>query len=65
MPVKYLRITCRKSPCGEGTKSWDHFEMRIYKRVIDITCLEEDIKDITSIKIEPGVNVELAMTSDE
>ena len=32
MPTKKLRITTRKSPCGEGTNSWDRFEMRIHKR---------------------------------
>lgn len=36
MPTKVLRITTRKSPCGEGTNSWDHLEMRIHKRVIDL-----------------------------
>jgi small subunit ribosomal protein S20e len=28
MPTKTLRITTRKSPCGEGTNTWDRFEMR-------------------------------------
>lgn len=28
MPTKVLRITTRKSPCGEGTNTWDRFEMR-------------------------------------
>ena len=23
MPTKVLRITTRKTPCGEGTKTWD------------------------------------------
>ena len=32
LPTKKLRITTRKSPCGEGTNSWDRFEMRIHKR---------------------------------
>jgi small subunit ribosomal protein S20e len=31
MPTKHLRITVRKSPCGEGTNSWDKFEMRVHK----------------------------------
>ena len=38
--------------------------MRIYKRVLDLTCTTQAIKDITSIKIEPGVEVELAMTNE-
>ena len=65
MPVKTLKITCRKTPCGEGSKTWDKFEMRIYKRVLDLTCTQAAIKEITSIKIEPGVEVELAITSEE
>ncbi len=28
MPTKILGITTRKSPCGEGTNTWDRFEMR-------------------------------------
>ena len=36
LPTKVLRITTRKTPCGEGTKTWDRFEMRIHKRIIDL-----------------------------
>ncbi len=25
MPTKTLRITTRKTPCGEGSKTWDRF----------------------------------------
>ena len=28
IPTKVLHITTRKSPCGEGTNTWDRFEMR-------------------------------------
>jgi small subunit ribosomal protein S20e len=42
-----------------GTNTYDRWEMRIYKRVINLTCTSEDMKTITSIKIDPGVEVEL------
>ena len=61
MPTKTLRITVRKSPCGEGTNTWDRFELRIYKRIIDLVCTTNDIREITSITIDPGVEVELTM----
>merc|ERR1712107_146634 len=32
MPTKTLRITTRKTPCGEGFKTWDKFQMRIQAR---------------------------------
>ncbi|KAL9258310.1 Small ribosomal subunit protein uS10-like protein [Drosera capensis] len=61
MPTKVLHITTRKSPCGEGTNTWDRFEMRIHKRVIDLFSTPEVVKQITSISIEPGVEVEVTV----
>ncbi|KAI5635308.1 ribosomal protein s10p/S20e domain-containing protein [Phthorimaea operculella] len=61
MPTKILRITTRKTPCGEGSKTWDRFQMRIHKRVIDLHSPSEIVKQITSINIEPGVEVEVTI----
>uniref|UniRef100_A0A8D2DH59 Small ribosomal subunit protein uS10 n=1 Tax=Sciurus vulgaris TaxID=55149 RepID=A0A8D2DH59_SCIVU len=61
MPTKTLRITTRKTPCGEGSKTWDRFQMRIHKRLIDLHSPSEIVKQITSISIEPGVEVEATM----
>ncbi|PFH35393.1 ribosomal protein RPS20 [Besnoitia besnoiti] len=61
LPVKTLRITTRKSPCGEGTNTWDRFEMRIYKRLIDLHSPSDVVKQITSINIDPGVEVEVTI----
>mmetsp|Transcript_102976 Transcript_102976/g.143438 ORF Transcript_102976/g.143438 Transcript_102976/m.143438 type:complete len:123 (-) Transcript_102976:124-492(-) len=62
IPTKVLRITTRKSPCGEGTNTWDRYEMRIHKRLIDLHSPSEIVKQITSINIEPGVEVEVTVT---
>ncbi|XP_071836759.1 small ribosomal subunit protein uS10-like [Apostichopus japonicus] len=61
MPTKTLRITTRKTPCGEGSKTWDRFQMRIHKRIIDLQSPSEIVKQITSISIEPGVEVEVTI----
>jgi small subunit ribosomal protein S20e len=65
MPTKTLHITTRKTPCGEGSKTWDHFEMNIHKRIIDLVCTTGEVKEITSIKIDPGVEVELTVNDNE
>ena len=52
MPTKKLRITCRKTPCGEGSKTWDRYEMRIHKRVIDLHSPAETVKQIVSICVK-------------
>ena len=35
LPTKKLKISTRKTPCGEGSKTWDTYEMRIHKRLIE------------------------------
>ncbi|XP_069347348.1 small ribosomal subunit protein uS10-like [Eulemur rufifrons] len=60
MPTKTLRITIRKTHCGEGSKTWGHFQTRIHKRLIDSHSPSE-IKQITAISIEPGVEVEVTI----
>merc|ERR1712196_223096 len=61
LPTRHLRITTRKSPNGEGTNTFDRFEMRIHKRVIDLHSPSETVKQITSIDIQPGVVVEVTI----
>lgn len=61
LPTKKLKIVTRKSPCGEGTNTWDRFEMRVHKRILDLHSPSEIVKEITSISIEPGVEVEVTI----
>eukprot|EP01066_Platyproteum_vivax_P008634 Platyproteum_vivax@DN3660_c0_g1_i1.p1 len=62
LPVKRLTVTTRKSPCGEGTNTWDKFELRVYKRLIDLDSPHDVVKQITSINIGPGVDVEVTIS---
>lgn len=61
MPTKHLRIATRKTPNGEGSKTWDAYTMNIHKRLIDLYSPSEIVKQITSIAIEPGVEVEVTV----
>lgn len=49
MPTKVLKITTRKTPCGEGSKTWDCFEMKIHKRLIDLNASSEVVKQIVRL----------------
>jgi small subunit ribosomal protein S20e len=63
MPTKKLMLTVRKSPCGNGTNTFDRYEMRIHKRVLDLVSHPDVVKNITSIFVEPGVDVEVHFAS--
>lgn len=64
VPTKRLTITTRRSPCGNGTNTWDHFEMRVHKRYIDIYCPTSAIKHITDFRLDPGVDVGMVVNKD-
>lgn len=59
MPTKRLKITTRKSPCGNGTATFDRFEMRIHKRLIDMPADEKVLHAIMRMPISKEVNVEI------
>ncbi|ORY23442.1 putative ribosomal protein S20 [Naematelia encephala] len=63
LPTKVLKHTTRKTPCGEGSKTWDRYEMRIHKRLIDLNSSADVVKQITSISLEPGVEVEVTIAA--
>lgn len=63
LPTKVLRITTRKTPCGEGSKTWDRFQMRVHKRIIDLHSPSELVKQVTSMNLETGVEVEVTIAN--
>jgi len=62
LPTKTLKITTRKTPCGEGSKTWDCYELRIHKRLIDLNAPTDIVKQII-VNIEAGVEVEVTIAA--
>ncbi len=61
LPTKRLKLTTRKGPCGNGTATWDRFEMRIHKRLIDLGIDERALRLVMRIPIPEGLNIEIEM----
>jgi small subunit ribosomal protein S10 len=61
LPTKRLRVTTRKSPCGNGTATFDRFEMRIHKRLIDLPANERVLHNIMRLQIPKNVNIKIEM----
>lgn len=61
MPTKTLRITTRKTPCGEGSKTWSRYQLRIHKRVLDLKSPSDVVREVTLLQIDPAVTVEVSV----
>jgi len=61
LPTKRLKVTTRKSPCGDGTATFDRFEMRVHRRIIDIPAEDRVLHPIMKIQIPRSVQIKIEM----
>lgn len=61
LPTKRILVPVRKSPDGEGSETWDRWEMRIHKRLIDIDADERALRQLMRIQVPDGVNIEIVL----
>ena len=63
LPTKKLVVPVRKSPSGDGTATWDHWEMRVHKRLIDIAADERALRQLMRIQVPKDINIEIVLQS--
>ncbi len=61
LPTRKLKITTRKSPDGEGKASFDNYEMRIHKRLIDLGVDERALRLVMRVPIPENVNISIEL----
>jgi len=61
LPTKKLKVTTRKSPDGEGKASWERYEMRVHKRLIDMGMDERALRLVMRVPIPEGIHIEIEM----
>ena len=62
LPVKRLNVVTRKSQCGSGTATYEKWEMKIHRRIIDISADDKAIRQLMRLKIPDNVYIELSLT---
>lgn len=61
LPTKRLVVPVLRLPHGEGSKHWEHWEMRIHKRLIDVASDERVMRQIMRIRVPDDVYVEIEL----
>jgi len=63
LPTKRLKVTTRKAPTGEGSHTFDHWQLRIHRRIIDIEPDDRTLRQITKLEIPEEVVIEVILTT--
>ncbi|MBI4043757.1 MAG: 30S ribosomal protein S10 [Candidatus Diapherotrites archaeon] len=65
LPTKKLVVPTRKSPCGGGTETYEHWQMRIHKRMIDLEADERTLRRILRVEIPEDVHMEIELKENK
>lgn len=63
LPTKKLTVPTRKAPDGEGSETWDRWQMRVHKRLIDLDADDRALRQLMRIQVPDGVNIEIMLRS--
>ena len=65
LPTKILKVTTMKTPCGDGTghgnATFDKWEMRIHKRVLDVQADDRALRQIMRVNIPTGIHMSIQL----
>ncbi|MEM1607105.1 MAG: 30S ribosomal protein S10 [Candidatus Bathyarchaeia archaeon] len=61
LPTKKLKVPVLRTPCGEGTKTWDKWEMRIHRRLIDVDADDRVMRRIMRMRVPEEVYISIEL----
>lgn len=59
LPTKKLLIPTRKGPCGGGTETYERWQMRVHKRMIDMVSDDRTLRRVMRIDIPEDVQMKI------
>ncbi len=63
LPRKRLLLPIRRTPCGDGSDTYEKWEMRIHKRMVIIEGDEVVLKQIMRVRVPDTVHIEINLVS--
>jgi len=65
LPTRKLKVVTLKTPCGDGTghgnATFDRWEMRIHKRLIEVQADDRALRQIMRVNIPTNVHIEIKL----
>ncbi|MCL4401032.1 MAG: 30S ribosomal protein S10 [Candidatus Parvarchaeota archaeon] len=61
VPTKKLKVTTRRAPAGAGRETYETWEMRLHKRIIDMQADPKALHLIMKTAVPKEVNIEMEL----
>ncbi|MCP8308231.1 MAG: 30S ribosomal protein S10 [archaeon] len=63
LPTKRLKVVTRKAPSGQGTHTFDKWEMRIHRRLIDLDADDRTMRQLMRLRVPDDVFIEVNLST--
>ncbi len=64
LPTRKLKVVTRKSPCGQGTNTYDKWEMRVHRRLIDLDADDRTMRQLMKLTVPEDVFIEVNLSNN-
>jgi len=61
LPTRTHVLPTRRTPCGDGSDTYERWEMRVMKRLIDVAGDERTLRQIMRVKVPDTVHIEISI----
>lgn len=62
LPTRRLIISTRKTPAADGSHTFEHWEMRIHKWLVEIDGSDQALRQIMRIPVPDTVQIEIILS---
>lgn len=62
LPTKKIKVTTRKTPCGDGSKTYETWQMRIHKWLVSIDGSDQALRQVMRIPVPDTVQIEMVLS---
>ncbi len=62
LPTKRIRIAVRRTPCGSGSHTFEKWEMRFHKRLVEVDSDEQVLRQLMRIPVPDNIQIEIGLS---
>jgi small subunit ribosomal protein S20e len=63
LPYKCAKVTTLRTPCGQGTKTWNRYKLRVFFKKLSLDATHEQLQKVTGfLSSYPDVKSDLKMS---
>ncbi|MEM3875890.1 MAG: 30S ribosomal protein S10 [Candidatus Micrarchaeaceae archaeon] len=63
LPVHNIIHTTRKTPCADGSHTFEKWQMRVHKRLLYIESDEQVLRQVMRIQVPDTVQIEISLSN--